>query len=296
MKPGLVSILMPVYNGSAFLDRSIGSVLKQSYANWEIIIVDDHSSDNSSEVVKKYLNDKRIILKQNDCNKGIAASRNLALKQAKGDFIAILDQDDEWLPQKLEKQMCLFNSLDSTFGLVYCNTKVQFENGHVQPFKKDIAPRQSIEENFKKLYLTNYISSLTVVFRKECIQKVGYFNENIQWGGDDYDLWLRISAQYKFAFVDEVLCIRHEHGKNFSHAKKKMMYGSLETGNELIENKPERKTLLNQRTALLYYRYGIETLKTGPLTEGLNFVIKALFTSPIAFQELGKTILNRFGK
>lgn len=296
MKPGLVSILMPVYNGSAFLDRSIGSVLKQSYANWEIIIVDDHSSDNSSEVVKKYLNDKRIILKQNDCNKGIAASRNLALKQAKGDFIAILDQDDEWLPQKLEKQMRLFNSLDSTFGLVYCNTKVQFENGHVQPFKKDIAPRQSIEENFKKLYLTNYISSLTVVFRKECIQKVGYFNENIQWGGDDYDLWLRISAQYKFAFVDEVLCIRHEHGKNFSHAKKKMMYGSLETGNELIENKPERKTLLNQRTALLYYRYGIETLKTGPLTEGLNFVIKALFTSPIAFQELGKTILNRFGK
>lgn len=296
MKPGLVSILMPVYNGSAFLDRSIGSVLKQSYANWEIIIVDDHSSDNSSEVVKKYLNDKRIILKQNDCNKGIAASRNLALKQAKGDFIAILDQDDEWLPQKLEKQMRLFNSLDSTFGLVYCNTKVQFENGHVQPFKKDIAPRQSIEENFKKLYLTNYISSLTVVFRKECIQKVGYFNENIQWGGDDYDLWLRISAQYKFAFVDEVLCIRHEHGKNFSHAKKKMMYGSLETGNELIENKPERKTLLNQRTALLYYRYGIETLKTGPLTEGLNFVIKALFTSPIAFQELGKTILNRLGK
>lgn len=296
MKPGLVSILMPVYNGSAFLDRSIGSVLKQSYANWEIIIVDDHSSDNSSEVVKKYLNDKRIILKQNDCNKGIAASRNLALKQAKGDFIAILDQDDEWLPQKLEKQMRLFNSLDSTFGLVYCNTKVQFENGYVQPFKKDIAPRQSIEENFKKLYLTNYISSLTVVFRKECIQKVGYFNENIQWGGDDYDLWLRISAQYKFAFVDEVLCIRHEHGKNFSHAKKKMMYGSLETGNELIENKPERKTLLNQRTALLYYRYGIETLKTGPLTEGLNFVIKALFTSPIAFQELGKTILNRLGK
>lgn len=296
MKPGLVSILMPVYNGSAFLDRSIGSVLKQSYANWEIIIVDDHSSDNSSEVVKKYLNDKRIILKQNDCNKGIAASRNLALKQAKGDFIAILDQDDEWLPQKLEKQMRLFNSLDSTFGLVYCNTKVQFENGHVQPFKKDIAPQQSIEENFKKLYLTNYISSLTVVFRKECIQKVGYFNENIQWGGDDYDLWLRISAQYKFAFVDEVLCIRHEHGKNFSHAKKKMMYGSLETGNELIENKPERKTLLNQRTALLYYRYGIETLKTGPLTEGLNFVIKALFTSPIAFQELGKTILNRLGK
>lgn len=296
MKPGLVSILMPVYNGSAFLDRSIGSVLKQSYPNWEIIIVDDHSSDNSSEMVKKYLNDERIILKQNDCNKGISASRNLALQHAKGDFIAILDQDDEWLPQKLEKQMRLFNSLDSTFGLVYCNTKVQFENGHVQPFKKDIAPRQSIKENFKKLYLTNYISSLTVVFRKECIEKVGYFNENIQWGGDDYDLWLRIAAQYKFAFVDEVLCIRHEHGKNFSHAKKKMMYGSLQVGNELIENQPERKALLNQRTALLYYRYGMEALKTGQVIEGFNFVIKALFTSPIAFQELSKTILNRLGK
>src|SRR5690554_2731809 len=294
MNKGLVSILMPVYNGSLFLDRSINSVQEQSYSNWELIIIDDASTDSSVQVIQKFLDDDRIVLKKNAKNLGISSSRNKGLNYSKGEIIAILDQDDEWLPQKLEKQMALFNKIDSTVGLVYCNTKVEVTNGKSQAFKKDIAPGDTIEENLKKLFLTNFLSSLTVVFRKECIDKVGNFNEDIKWGGDDYDLWLRIATQYKFVFVDEVLCIRHEHGKNFSHSKKKMMYGSLEVGKEIVEKHPEFGALQNQRAALHYYRYGIETLKTGQITEGIKFVIKALFTSPIAFQELGKTILNRF--
>lgn len=100
----LVSIIMPSYNTARFIDKTIESVLKQTYKNWELLIVDDCSTDNTDEIVSKY-DDKRIIYLKNQKNSGAAVSRNKALKNAKGKWIAFLDSDDLWYPTKLEEQI-----------------------------------------------------------------------------------------------------------------------------------------------------------------------------------------------
>lgn len=102
---GLVSIIMPSYNTAEYIAESIQSVLSQSYTDWELIVVDDCSTDNTDEVVKPYLTDGRIKYIKNDANSGAAVSRNRALREAKGKWIAFLDSDDIWMPYKLEKQI-----------------------------------------------------------------------------------------------------------------------------------------------------------------------------------------------
>ena len=102
---GLVSIIMPSYNTTSFIAESIQSVLAQSYKDWELIIVDDCSSDNTDQVVKPYLSDERIKYYKNEKNSGAAVSRNRAIREAKGKWIAFLDSDDLWMPEKLQKQV-----------------------------------------------------------------------------------------------------------------------------------------------------------------------------------------------
>ena len=101
----LVSIIMPSYNTAKFISDSINSVLSQTYSNWELIIVDDCSSDNTDEIVSPFLSDKRIKYLKNEKNSGAAVSRNYALREAKGKWIAFLDSDDLWEKDKLQKQI-----------------------------------------------------------------------------------------------------------------------------------------------------------------------------------------------
>ena len=105
----LVSIIMPSYNTAQYITASIASVQKQTYTNWELIIVDDCSTDNTDEVVKPLLTDTRIRYLKNEVNSGAAVSRNRALREAKGKWIAFLDSDDLWVPEKLEKQIAFIS-------------------------------------------------------------------------------------------------------------------------------------------------------------------------------------------
>lgn len=104
---GLVSVIMPSYNTAEYISESIASVRKQTYTDWELIIVDDCSADNTDEIVKPFLSDKRIKYIKNETNSGAAVSRNRALREAKGKWIAFLDSDDLWLPVKLENRLRL---------------------------------------------------------------------------------------------------------------------------------------------------------------------------------------------
>ena len=109
MIDGLVSIIMPSWNTGRFIAESIESVLAQTYTNWELLIVDDCSTDNTDEVVKPFLEDKRIKYFKNEKNSGAALSRNRAMREAQGEWIAFLDSDDLWMPEKLEKQIAFMN-------------------------------------------------------------------------------------------------------------------------------------------------------------------------------------------
>ncbi|MEP5945592.1 MAG: glycosyltransferase, partial [Balneola sp.] len=207
MNKGLVSIITPVYNGQDFLERSIKSVLAQTYENWELFLIDDGSSDNSVQIIEHYLEDDRIKLLRNELNSGIPATRNKGIENSNGEFIALLDQDDEWLPHKLEKQVNRFLEIDDSFGLIYSNVEVRTDQGILSDQKKEIEPEASIQSNLELMLSRNLITSPTAMVKRKALEEVGLFDESIRWGGDDYDLWIRIAHKYKFDYIDEVLCI-----------------------------------------------------------------------------------------
>src|SRR4030066_2069221 len=131
-RPG-VSVIIPTYNRARFIERAIRSVLNQTYQNFEIIVVDDASTDDTEERVRRLLpNGRRLKYVRHDINRGAGAARDTGIKNAAGEYIALLDSDDEWLPEKLEKQLQVFKeSRDEKLGLVYCGVVLIKDNQKV---------------------------------------------------------------------------------------------------------------------------------------------------------------------
>lgn len=294
MEKNLVSIITPVYNGADFLHRSIKSVLAQTYQHWELILIDDSSDDNSVEVIKKYETDDRIKLLKNDSNRGIPATRNNGIRQSKGEYVALLDQDDEWTPDKIETQIKILGKSDDTVGLCYSNVKFQSEERVLFEQRNEIEAPDSIDKNFELMLFKNLITSSTALIKKVVLDEIGLFDESILWGGDDYDLWLRIAQKYKFAYADKTLCIRFEHDKNYSGDKKKMMMMSIEMGESYAKEYNLDNSIIKAVRANHYYRYGIESIKKKNIGEGMYHIIKSLIASKRGFKEMLKTFRNRF--
>ena len=157
----LVSIIMPSYNTARYISDSINSVLSQTYNNWELIIIDDCSTDNTIDVVKSF-KDSRIILLQNEKNSGAALSRNYALREAKGKWIAFLDSDDVWVPEKLEKQIAFMEENDYAF--TFTDYRICL-NGTWLPY---ICTGPNVV-NKRKMYNYCYFSTITVIYDREVI-------------------------------------------------------------------------------------------------------------------------------
>ena len=200
MKP-LVSIILPTYNRADFLGRSIISVLNQQFANFELIIVDDASVDNSKEVIAVF-DDQRIIYLKHERNLGGSAARNTGIRAAQGDFIAFQDSDDEWYPEKLEKQIKIMIETPPNVGVVYTGfLRVQGENKEYIP-----GPEIQIKEGniFRELLKGNFVTTQAVLVKKECFQKAGMFDETLP-RLQDWELFLRIAKFYEFCYIPEPL-------------------------------------------------------------------------------------------
>jgi glycosyltransferase involved in cell wall biosynthesis len=206
----LISVVIPTYNHAAFLKEAIDSVLSQTYSNYEIVIVNNFSEDNTIEVVEGYQNPS--IHLYNFSNNGvIAASRNYGIKQAKGEFIALLDSDDIWLPQKLEKQLAMFNKY-SELLLVSTNMST-FPGGKHNYLKL----KHDTNLSFKKLLVSkeNPVLNSSVMIKKNVIDYVGLLDENSGIRAvEDYDYWLRI-LRYKdnsgLIIMEDLLKYRMHH-------------------------------------------------------------------------------------
>jgi len=179
----LISIITPLYNASKYISQTIDSVLQQTYQNWEMIIIDDVSSDNSCDIVEDYtLKDPRIKLIRSTVNQGPAKTRNIGIKAAKGRFIAFLDSDDLWLPEKLEKQihhMTQCNATLSFTGYQWIN-----ENNKVLPQTIHAISQAS----YFRMLNYNQIGCLTAIYDTQEIGKQYFTNA----GHEDYILWLKI--------------------------------------------------------------------------------------------------------
>lgn len=218
-----VSVIIPVYNAEKFISKTIDSVIAQTFSDWEIIAVDDGSVDRSPQILKKYsekMPKKIKVITQK--NKGVSIARNKAISAAKGEFIACLDQDDLWLPTKLEEQIRVLES-NGEVGMVYCDSYVIDENGKI--IKKSvmesilsrsfIRPKKFRGDIFDELFCVNFISLETVVVRKSVLKKVGLFNPKFKIA-EDYDLFLRIAREYPIEFIPKQLSMFRAHPRGAS--------------------------------------------------------------------------------
>lgn len=212
----LVSIVMPSYNTAEFIVETIESVVKQTYENWELLIIDDCSLDNTDEVVKRFLSDTRIRYLKNKQNSGAATSRNRALREAKGRWIAFLDSDDLWEPEKLEKQIMFMEKNGYHFS--YTNYSEIDENG------KSNGVIVTGPKKITKTGMFNYCwpGCLTVMYDAEIVGliQIADIKKN-----NDYAMWLNVCRKVNCYLLAENLAFyrRGRRGSISSHSIKTMV-------------------------------------------------------------------------
>lgn len=206
----LVSIIMPSYNTGAYIKKTIQSVINQSYQNWELIIVDDCSTDNTDEAVLPFLNDRRIRYIKNEVNSGAAISRNRALMEAKGKWIAFLDSDDLWVPEKLEKQIHFMET--NNYAFTYTDYMIQL-NGEWLPY---VYTGPNVI-NRTKMYNYCYFSTITVMYKRE---KIGLIQiENLR-KNNDYAMWLQAIEKSNCYRLPECMSYYIKHDGSVSSGSK----------------------------------------------------------------------------
>ena len=204
-----VSVIIPTFRRPNFLRAALASVLAQTFPHFEVIVIDDASHDNTHEVVKEFV-DARIRYISHEVNQGGSAARNTGIKHARGDYMAFLDDDDEWLPEKLNLQVELLQTCSRDVGGVYTGcTKIDRESGDIVCLK---IPDQRGDLSQTLLIKNCITSTSSILLRKECFEKVGVFDERLP-SSQDYDLWLRISKLFQFEYIAESLFIYHIHEK-----------------------------------------------------------------------------------
>ena len=197
----LVSVIIPTYNRRYCLGRAIDSVVSQTYTDFELIVVDDGSTDGTLDLLQDYGGRIRVMQQRNS---GVSAARNAGIRAAKGTFIALLDSDDCWMAQKLEKQVAFFNTIPDA---QICQTQeLWIRNGkRVNPKKRHQKYSGMIFEKTLPLCL---VSPSAVMIRKSLFDEVGLFDESLP-ACEDYDLWLRITWKYPVHLIDLPLIVKH---------------------------------------------------------------------------------------
>lgn len=200
MKTPLISIVMPSYNCSQFIEETINSIVQQTYENWELIITDDCSTDNSVDLIKQFIQkDERIKLLSNEVNKGAAMTRNNSIEAAKGDFIAFLDSDDLWLPEKLEKQLIFMQEK----GVDFSFTAYQQIDEKGKLLNKIIKAPSKV--NYNGVLLSCPIGNSTVMYNVKNHGK--FYVPDIRKRNDDA-LWLKMLKVIPYAYgLNEVLML-----------------------------------------------------------------------------------------
>lgn len=219
MEKPLVSIIIPTYNRAHFLRLTLESIANQTYQNFEVFVVDDGSPNDEAQLVCE--NFEKVTYHKIENSGGPAKPRNLGIQKAKGKYIAFVDDDDIWLPTKLEKQVAILEQ-NTDFGLVHGCCEVINEDGVLQ--NKIIGRLRNVLDkhgNVKEKMMGRWTVMMPTSFvRKEIIDKVGFFNENMPVAGEDTEFWARCSFETHFYYLDEPLVQYRIHQNNISGNKK----------------------------------------------------------------------------
>ncbi len=210
-----VSVIIPAYNCEKFIHQTITSALNQTFKDIEVLIVDNGSTDGTAEIIKS-IKDSRVHYFWQE-NRGVSSARNTAIKNSNAEFIALLDHDDLWMPDKLEKQLRLFEE-NPNLGLVFSDT-IYFEDSRGDLYSSFSLIKPYRGNVFRQLLRENFILVATVLIRKDALLSLEeWFCENMGMV-EDYDLFLRLAYRYEFDYIDEPLAKYRLHSRQSSNVR-----------------------------------------------------------------------------
>jgi glycosyltransferase involved in cell wall biosynthesis len=282
-----ISVIIPTYNRVHLIGKAIKSVLNQTYQDFEIIVVDDGSTDNTEEVVKSFT-DIKIHYICHKHNRGASAARNTGIKVSRGEYIAFLDSDDEWLPEKLDKQMKRFNNESSEVGVVY--TGDYYIDEKDKKVKKVHIPRKE-GYIYEELLAGNYIGTPSALLvKKECFTKAGLFDEDLP-ACEDYDMWFRIAKYYKFRYVNDLLVICLIHNNQMTGNSELMIEGIKRIQTKYSKEFRKRPYSYSIR----YFYLGNKFCHLEKRREGQKYFIKAILIYPFCLKYYIYLLCSIFG-
>ena len=278
-----VSVLVPSYNAARYLSQAIDSALNQTFQDFEIIIIDDGSTDNTREIVERYLKrapDKIRYIYQD--NQGLARARNTGLRHARGEYVALLDADDVWLPARLEETVKILDA-DSSAGIAHANiTRISETGDKLDTPRRDA--RYLSGYIFENIFLRDaHLSCPTVLFRRKCCEEVGGFDPGLtRLGCEDRELWLRISQKFKIQYIDKVLALYRVSGKSMSQDKEKMMQARMYVIDKFCPADGGNRQLRRKALAKIHHDLGDELLFEQKFKDSQRQYFKSITLNPFS--------------
>lgn len=281
-----VSVVIPTHNRASTVVRAIRSVLRQTYQNFEIILVDDGSTDSTREVLE-HLSDTRLRYIRHDRNLGGGAARNTGIEAARGKYIAFLDSDDEWLPEKLERQVQLLEKSDPSVGVIYSGYSYIDEN---------TCSIDSRVPRYRGLIIDELLggnvvgTASTVVVRRSCFGGVRRFDSSML-SCQDWDMWISLAKNFRFDFVPEILVRYHcDDGGRITNDAHAVADGHLRIAKKYLEGPNEfisrqrAEHLFAQGGRLVHFGYNAASRES--LQRGRHFLLGAFLRNPRVFRPL----------
>jgi glycosyltransferase involved in cell wall biosynthesis len=267
-----VSVVIPTYNRAYLISNTINSVLKQIYQDFEIIVVDDGSIDNTERVIANFNNSKIRYIRHND-NRGISVARNTGIEASRGKYIALLDSDDEWLPEKLDKQIKVFQNEPPEVGVV-CSWSFKIDEKGNYIGKVCLPKKEGYM--YKDLLSSNNLSVSTLLIRKECFEKVGLF-DNLLNGQEDWDMWIRIAKYYRFVLIKVPLAKRRIHSKQISNDLERKIITAHRILLKYSDELKKSRSIFSKH----YFYIGNRLCHIGKIKEGQRYLLKAISLYPL---------------
>ena len=288
-----VSVIVPVYNGERYIRETLESVFAQTYQDYEIICMDDGSNDASLAILNEYRDRIKVV---QQANTGQAGARNAGAKIGTGKYLAFLDQDDRWYPQKLERQVAILEANPEAV-MVHCDMDWINETGDVTQRSLVSASHRSAHKGVTMPQLVGWdpcIYPSTMLIRRVAFDRVGGFDPELRSYGEDIDLMLRLRPEGLFIFLEETGTQYRKHSTNFSGSGSDAMFRCAEKFFQKLEGcyvgDKKRQALLNRFFAKLYSDWGKMKMRSGLRGEAQRLLLRSLRYYPWQFRTYSRLI------
>ncbi len=277
-----VSVILPTYNRAHLVARAVQSVLSQTYRDFELVVVDDASDDNTRDVLSQFT-DQRLCYIRHPERRGAAAARNTGIDVSQGEYIAFQDSDDEWLPEKLAQQLKMIMQAGPETGVIYCRFQRVYEGKrsyYPSVLRTGIshlplATRKLSGELYLALLQGNWITTQTALVRRVCFEQSGSFDPQLK-RFQDWDLWLRLAQYYRFGYLGHVL-VRTYFSPDSLSADSDTLIPAFE---RLIRKHATGTRLGRYLVAQYWYALGSYACREGQRNQGVYHFIRAVRLCP----------------